>query len=552
MIECAAIDEYMSYCKENPEKINSARKKLINNIVTPLIKDETIYFDKERYEICIRFCETNYFKLLPYQKFIYAFAFMYRNYMPVFSTFFVMMGRGNGKTSGFMPLMNFFLTPLYGVKNYHVDIIANNEEQAKKDFGIVYEMLEGKKEKFKKSFYWTKSQIQNKATRSEIRFNTSNAKTKDGKEGGALLFDEFHAYETYDQINVFSSQLGKIKHARTFIITTQGYVRDGPLDEMLTVCRQILETGENDLSYFPFICELDSREEAENPENWIKANPSIEYMPILKNQICKDFAEQKQLPSKRAEFYTKRMNLPDRDDEITVTSWENIMLATVKDTESREPRKTPELTSKACVIGIDYADIRDFAAAGVLFKIGDEYIWRQHTWICSRSPTFANIKFPFKNLGQEEFEDFEIVDEVALSVISIVEWCLEQAEKYSVQKIVMDTYRFGLFREAFESVGIKVESKSNPYGLVRMIRHLNSIETLTAPTIEKAFAEHRVNYGPSAIMRWFTNNTSVTIDKMGNKQYAKIEPKLRKNDGFMAFVVAMSCEDMLGEQVLYI
>lgn len=116
----------------------------------------------------------------------------------------------------------------------------------------------------------------------------------------------------------------------------------------------------------------------------------------------------------------------------------------------------------------------------------------------------------------------------------------------------MDTYRFGLFREAFESVGIKVESKSNPYGLVRMIRHLNSIETLTAPTIEKAFAEHRVNYGPSAIMRWFTNNTSVTIDKMGNKQYAKIEPKLRKNDGFMAFVVAMSCEDMLGEQILYI
>lgn len=552
MITHPNIQAYIDYCVANPEKINNARKELIENIVKPVLNDSSVFFDAETYELCIKFCEANYFQLLPYQKFIYAFCFMYRNDIPVFSTFFVEMGRGNGKTSGFMPLMNFFQTPLYGIKNYHVDIIANNEDQAKKDFGIVYEMLESKKEKFKKSFYWTRSQIQNRETRSEIRFNTSNAKTKDGKEGGALLFDEYHAYETYDQINVFSSQLGKIKHARTFIITTQGYVRDGPLDEMLTVSRQVLETGENDLGYFPFICELDSREEVDNPEMWIKANPSIEYMPTLKNQIAKDYAEQKQLPSKRAEFCTKRMNLPDRDEEMTVTSWDNILLATVKDTKTREPKEVPDLTSKTCIIGIDYADIRDFASAGLLFKIDDEYIWQQHTWICSQSPTFQNIKFPFKNLGQFEFNDFEIVDDATLSVTAIVEWCLEQAEKYAVQKIVMDTYRFGLFREAFENAGVQIESKANPYGLVRMIRHLNAIETLTAPTIEKAFAEHKINFGSSAIMRWFTNNTSVTIDKMGNKQYTKIEPKLRKNDGFMAFVCAMSCESTLNEQVLYI
>ena len=44
----------------------------------------------------------------------------------------------------------------------------------------------------------------------------------------------------------------------------------------------------------------------------------------------------------------------------------------------------------------------------------------------------------------------------------------------------------------------------------------------------------------------------MTIDKLGNKSYGKIEPKLRKNDGFMAFVVAMSAESLLDEQIVVI
>lgn len=51
---------------------------------------------------------------------------------------------------------------------------------------------------------------------------------------------------------------------------------------------------------------------------------------------------------------------------------------------------------------------------------------------------------------------------------------------------------------------------------------------------------------------WYTNNTSVTEDKFGNKSFGKIEPKLRKNDGFMAFDVAMFCKDELEVQIIYV
>lgn len=53
-------------------------------------------------------------------------------------------------------------------------------------------------------------------------------------------------------------------------------------------------------------------------------------------------------------------------------------------------------------------------------------------------------------------------------------------------------------------------------------------------------------------MRWYTNNTSVTTDKYGNKTFGKIEPKLRKNDGFMALVAGMYSKDEIKERVIYV
>ena len=64
-----------------------------------------------------------------------------------------------------------------------------------------------------------------------------------------------------------------------------------------------------------------------------------------------------------------------------------------------------------------------------------------------------------------------------------------------------------------------------------------------APLIDEIFANHKIIYGDDPMMRWYTNNTYVDVDKKGNKSYKKIEPKLRKTDGFMALVAAISIEN---------
>ena len=218
MIICKEIAEYLRYAEDNPKRINKERKLLIKNIVYPTLRRNDVFFDEKTYQNCIKFCEKHYYKLFPYQKFIYAFAFMYREDSPIFSQFLIMMGRGNGKDGFIVPLVNFFQTPLYGVRKYHIEIVANAEWQAKNTFKVAYSAMN--KKEMKGKFAVTKELITNTATESELNFNTSEAKTKDGKQPGCLVLNEIHAYENYDQINVFESALGKVKHPREFIITT--------------------------------------------------------------------------------------------------------------------------------------------------------------------------------------------------------------------------------------------------------------------------------------------------------------------------------------------
>lgn len=570
MICCNEIDEYIKFVEDNPNETDDEIKLLIKNIVKPTLSRDDVFFDEETFHKAIRYCEKWYYKLFPYQKFAYALFFMYDKNNPdivIFPDILIVMARGNGKDGMIMLLANFLQTHYYGVKNYHIDIVATSEEQALNSFNVVYNMLENNKIIMKKYFYWNKTEVINKITHSILRYNTANAKTKDGKQTGMIIFNELHAYEDYKQINVYSSGLGKIKHARTVTITTNGTVRDGPLDEKLSMSKPILNGETNFLGLLPIIYKINDKKtvdipmkkflETGNKEDiditvWCQANPSLRYMPILMNELIRDYIKMQKQKSYRVEFYAKRMNLPQQDEEMTVTEWELILRASYSDKEKEIPRETGMIAGRTAIVGIDFASLNDFASAGFLFKKDGEYIWRQKTWICSKSKFFNDIKFPFDNIGQAGFEDFEITNKESIDAKEMILWILSEMVKYSVKKIVLDTYRYKLLEQIFKEMGISVETKQNPYGLVRMIRYPASIAAIVAPRIEVAFAEGKINIGDSAIMRWAINNTCVKEGKDGNKKYEKIEPKLRKNDPFMAFVAAMSVQELLDEEVIYV
>lgn len=91
MICCNEIDKYIEYYEKNKKKFNQERILLMENIVKPTLKRDDVFFDVETYKNCIKYCEKYYYTLFPYQKFIYAFVFMYEDDHPLFRTIFIMM-----------------------------------------------------------------------------------------------------------------------------------------------------------------------------------------------------------------------------------------------------------------------------------------------------------------------------------------------------------------------------------------------------------------------------------------------------------------------------
>ena len=446
----------------------------------------------------------------------------------------VVVGRGAGK-NGYLSFEDFaLLTPVNGIPEYDIDIFAMTEAQARMSFDDIWNILEGKKEYYKRYFYWTKEQITNLKTNSTLRYHTSSPKSADGARPGKVDNDEVHAYENSKLMDTGTTGLGKKPHPRQTKITTMGDVRDGPLDRIMERADKVLSGEIPDNGTLYFICRLDSDEEIHDPAMWVKANPSLydPARPQLLRRIQREYQAWKEDPITNASFATKRMNRPMGSSETAVTSWENIKAACA----SIPPEDI--LLGRCAVAGIDYASTEDCVTAGVLFKIADDYIFLQHTWYCLQSKEFKRIKFPLDQAAARD--EVTLVDAPEIHPDLPVRWIKGQMEKYNILAIGVDHFRYTLLSKVLSEYGIEPQRKG---GILKLT--FSPEQSKVAPSISSAFLNHRIKWGDCMIMRWFTNNATRILDKKGNITFGKIEPKTRKTDGFMCLVMCMICALLL-------
>lgn len=463
--------------------------------------------------------------------------------MPRWPDLFCMIGRGAGK-DGTIALESVALASQYnGISAYDVDICANNEEQALRpvlDIVSAFDAPEYQK-KLKRFFTWKKESVTNLTTKSIIQGRTNNPKGKDGLRSGIVIFNEIHQYEDYRNINVFTTGLGKKKHPRRSYYTTNGDVREGPLDDILETAEGILFSGDPDNGLLPFICKLDSKEEVDNPDMWEKANPSLPYLPDLRTEIKKEYAEWKKSPARLPAFMTKRMNLPDSASEIQVTAYDNI-----KATKA----ELPDMHGWTCVAGIDYSKITDFASVILHFRQGDVRYDIGHSWLCAKSTDIPRMKCPWKEWAQNG--RLTVVDDVEINPRYITDWLKDAKKNYNIRALAIDDFRFALLAGALEEIGFDCKARKN----LKMVRPSDIMRV--APVIDSLFANHNLVWGDAPEMRWATNNTKLIRygrnlgqsddADLGNFVYGKIEGKSRKTDPFMAFVAAMTIEDRIIER----
>ena len=546
MTNCSAkIIEFMESVESG--QLNSCKdiKALVRH-VRYCFENEEIYVDEEQFQNYLGLAKYfDFERLFPWQEFILGLhdcTYWKKDGRPRWPDLFCLIGRGAGKDGTIAFDAAAVTSHYHGIRKYNVDICANNEDQATRPVKDIVEAFEAPQhiKKLKRFYYWTKEQVTNLKTGSVIKGRTNSPKGKDGLRSGKVAFNEVHQYENYRNIDVFTTGLGKVKHPRRSFYTTQGEVRDGPLDDYIEKAEAILFGGEPDSGFLPFICRLDDKKEVHDESNWEKANPSLPYLPELLEEIRKEYKDWLEHPHRLPAFMTKRMNLPDGSSEIKVTDYENIKATN---------KELPDLTGWSCVVGIDYMKVTDFASVNLHFKNGDMRYDINHSWLCLKSKDLPRINAPWKKWGDGNL--LTIVDEVEIHPSIIVDYIAEAMKKYHVEKMAMDDYRYTLLARELNRIGFDAKENKN----IKLVRPSDIMKVV--PLIDSCFVNRYFIWGDNPVLRWATNNTKLirhgrksgsSDDKdLGNYVYGKIEAKSRKTDPFMALAACMTIEDELPE-----
>jgi phage terminase large subunit-like protein len=529
------VDDYIKGYEEGHLLFNKERIQLVDYLKKSVLSDETLHFDNEQIENCIRFSEKWFFPLQPFQKFLIAFVFLYHedgtNY---YEDFLWMMGRGSGKNGLISALGTFLISEFNGVHGYNGSIIANSEEQAKTSVAEIKDVVDSSPT-LGRAFYATNTQIKSRRTNSTLKYRTSNGNTKDGLRDGFVIFDEIHEYQDDSNVKVHLSGLGKKVNPRVFFIGTDGYVRDGFIDTKKKQAESVLKGKAAPDFLFPWICKIDSEAEIDNPRMWEKSVPMIvkplsTYGKTLYRQIKKDYDALVEAPSGREEFLTKRMDYPSQAMNSNVAPWEEILA-----TNQPIPK---DIDGREAIGAVDFASVRDFIAAAVTVRYKDKLVTIEKQWarkgFCDKYYAYSRkerIATPNQriNIPLHDWEHsglVEVIDEPLMDPKHALEWMQQMAQRFNIKKVVMDNYRAQIMRKMFEDGGFDVDIIHNP----------TSIDGLLASIIDDGFPRHRFIWGDNPMLRWNTQNVLVKVNKAnGNKSYEKKEETRRKTDGFKAF-----------------
>lgn len=534
------IEKYLTSVEtDNPR--SCPEQHALANHVRRCFDSEDIYINEDqlrKYLGLVRYFP--YESLFPWEEFLLAlWDCTYRSDgSPRWKTLLCMVGRGAGK-DGFIAFDGACsISPYNPVEHYNVDICANNEEQAVTPVKDLAEVLEtpAYEAKLKKHYYHTKELIQGRRNKGVMKGRTNNPKGRDGMRSGKVIFNEVHQFENYDNIKVFITGQGKVAQPRVGIFTSNGDVSDGPLDDYLARGRRILFDGEPDNGFLPFICCLSSKDQVHDPQNWYMANPSLYYMPHLLREIQDEYQDWKDHPEQNGDFLTKRMGLRQGFREISVTDYEKVKATN---------RPLPDMAGWSCTVGIDYAELNDWAAVNLHFRRGAERYDINHAWVCAQSKTLQRVKAPWRDWANNGI--ITVVDDVSIHPDLIADYIQNAGSVYTIKMLALDHYRWTLISDSLRKIGFDAADKSR----VKLVRPSDIMQV--EPVIQECFDRGLFSWGDNPALRWAVNNTKrvrsskrLGVDT-GNYIYAKIEGKSRKTDPFMALVASMCIESELGD-----
>ncbi|HFX3837551.1 TPA: terminase large subunit [Enterococcus faecium] len=483
-------------------------------------------FDEEVGHRPIRFIEDNCrptegdfdrFILQPWQHFIIGsmFGWIHKDTgIRRFREALTFVGRKNGKTSLISGLSAYMLGYDHE-QGANVYVLANAKDQASILFDKTKEMVK-QSPRLDKKYKPQRSTIKDEATFSKMEARASDSKKLDGLNTHFAIFDEIHEFINFKLINVIKKSRGTRRQPLIVYITTAGYVLDGPLmqyyDNALD-CLEHLEDGLDERVFY-FVAKLDDVSEADDPRNWIKANPNIGLMSFV--DLVTDWKTERNSPQERADWITKQFNLFSDIDELSFLDMQTINKNNkIIDWETME--------GEECVGGYDLSETQDFTSADLEFPIYEtgEIAVLEHSWISQERYNNDNNKQRLD--AWIKSGDLTVTPGSYVDYQFVFDWFVEQSKKYKILKIRYDRRN-----------SLILNRQMIDYGFV-MEEAIQGFTTLGGPMkdLKERFLDGKVIYNQQKIFRWYLSNVKLVQDRNNNWMPTK-QSKNRKIDGFAA------------------
>lgn len=366
------------------------------------------------------------------------------------------------------------------------------------------------------------------ATNSKIFKLSDRTRNKEGRNIDFAVIDEVHEMKDNVILKSIEQSQSLKDNPKLIIITTEGFVNDGALDEILRDCRRIIN-GEDDgvaaEKTLPWLYTQDSEQEIWSDEStWQKSNPSlgiIKKWDYLRTQI--DLGRKNK--SDRMFVLSKDFNFKQNN----VRAWLN-----VEDYKYSAIYDLEDFRKSLCLGAVDLSETTDMTSAKVLMMRKDDktkYVY-SHYWIPESKLENSDDKeagAKYKEWAKQGL--LTICDGNDIDLTQVADWFFTLYKDYGLR-----LYKCG-YDVKFSKEFLK---RMDEYGFDTEIVIQNKVTLSNAMKLcEADLIARLVNYNENAIDAWCLGNAAMEMDNLGNVQAVKIAGQPSKRiDGAVTLIIA--------------
>lgn len=512
-------------------RMKQVSELLLNNLYNPKEFHFDIDIANRHIEFIERFCKLPSgklgvpFKLELFQKarFQAIFGFVDDNDLRQYNEVIIIEGRKNGKTSE-TAAIELDLLVNDGEGSPQVYNIATKLDQAKLGFNACHKMVK-QSPMLNKHVKKRASDLYFSHNFGFIKAMASNSNSLDGLDAHGVIIDELAAIKDRDLYDLMKQSMGARLQPLLFTISTNGFVREGIFDSQYEYACQILDGKAKNNRFLPFIYELDSRDEWDNEECWIKANPglgTIKSFDYLRQMVRKA----KDDPSFKPTVMVKDFNMV----ENSASAWLN--WSTIENTEKFE---VEDMGFRYAIGGFDGAETTDLMSAKALCMRPND----NNIYVCSM------YWLPEETLLQRQKEDkvpYHLWERQGLLRVVPGNRCTfdHALEWFKELKDEKDIYISYIGYDPWHLDQSMLQRFQDEFGKNAMVPIRQGTATLSAPMKELAadLGANRIIYNNNPIDKWCLSNTEVKADINGNIQPIKGMDSRRRIDGTLSLIDA--------------